>query len=386
MLHTKRVSPSEGSSRVRGPGKSRPDDRAAAADSQPSSRASATASTGVHRSLKAMPSDHTDDLRLAHVLADDADSLTMDRFKALDLHVVTKPDLSPVTDADELVEDALRRALGRARPRDAVLGEEHGESGWGPRKWVIDPIDGTKNYIRGVPVWATLIALMIGDEVVAGVVSAPALGRRWWASRGDGAWTGRSLSSASACRVSDVAELTDAYVSYSSLSGWDHHHLLEDFLALGRSCWRSRAYGDFWSFMLVAEGAVDIAAEPSLQLHDMAATSIVVEEAGGRFTGLNGRPGPAQGNAVATNGRLHDQVLGFIGVGSPSSNGGGGGDANDGSTGGRAANSAGNGRGYRRGAECGESAGAVLDLAARRRATRRATTPASSDSESEPDA
>lgn len=259
-----------------------------------------------------MPSDHTDDLRLAHVLADDADSLTMSRFKALDLHVVTKPDLTPVSDADEAVEVAIRRSLGRARPRDAVLGEETGSSGWGPRRWVIDPIDGTANFVRGVPVWATLIAVMVEDQVVAGVVSAPALGRRWWASLGGGAWTGKSLVSASACHVSDVSSLEDASVSYSSLDSWDALHRREQFFELVRRCWRSRAYGDFWSYMLVAEGAVDLALEPELELYDMAALAVIVTEAGGRFTSLDGIDGPLGGNALASNGRLHEQARAFV--------------------------------------------------------------------------
>ncbi|MBA3309189.1 MAG: histidinol-phosphatase [Nocardioidaceae bacterium] len=261
-----------------------------------------------------MPSDHTDDLRLAHILADDADSLTMDRFKALDLHVVNKPDLTPVSDADHKVEEVLRRTLGRARPRDAVLGEESGATGWGPRRWVVDPIDGTKNFVRGVPVWATLIGLMVEDEVVAGVVSAPALGRRWWASKGSRAWTGKSLFNAQPCRVSDVSALEDASLSYSSLSSWDEHHRQDDFLALARRCWRTRAYGDFWSHMLVAEGGVDVAVEPDLELYDMAALVVILEEAGGRFTGLDGSPGPHSGNAVTTNGRLHEQVMAYVGV------------------------------------------------------------------------
>lgn len=261
-----------------------------------------------------MRSVHTDDLRLAHVLADDADSLTMDRFKSLDLHVATKPDLSPVTDADQAAEEAVRRTLSRARPRDAVLGEEQGTSGWGPRRWVIDPIDGTKNFMRGVPVWATLIALMIEDEVVVGCVSAPALGRRWWAAAGDGAWVGRSLMNAQPCRVSDVSSLDDASLSYSSLSGWEHCDRLEDFLALSRRCWRTRAYGDFWSHVLVAEGAVDVAVEPELELYDMAALAVVVTEAGGQFSSLDGTPGPSGGNGLATNANLHEQVLGFIGA------------------------------------------------------------------------
>jgi histidinol-phosphatase len=270
-----------------------------------------------------MPSDHTDDLRLAHVLADDADSLTMDRFKSLDLHVMTKPDLTPVTDADQAVEDVIRKTLGRARPRDAVLGEEHGSTGWGPRRWVVDPIDGTKNYVRGVPVWATLIALMVEDEVMAGVVSAPSLGRRWWASKGGGAWTGRSLMSAQACRVSDINALHDASLSYSSVAAWEDHGRGEDFISLLRSCWRTRAYGDFWSYMLVAEGAVDIALEPQLELYDMAALAVIVDEAGGRFSGLDDQDGPNSGNALATNARLHDQVLAFVGSAPPPDPGGG---------------------------------------------------------------
>ena len=258
--------------------------------------------------------DYTDDLRLAHVLADDADSLTGHRFKALDLHVARKPDLTPVTDADRAVEEGIRRTLSRARPRDAVTGEEHGTTGSGSRRWIVDPIDGTKNFVRGVPVWATLIALAVDDEVVVGVVSAPQLNRRWWASKGGGAWTGRSLLRATACRVSDVDDLADASFSYSSLTGWEQAGQLQDFLALSRRCWRTRAYGDFWSYMLVAEGAVDIAAEPELETYDMAALDVIVREAGGTFTSLAGTPGPWGGNAVATNGRLHDQALSYLGA------------------------------------------------------------------------
>ncbi len=256
----------------------------------------------------------TDDLRLAHLLADDADSITMSRFKALDLHVTAKPDLSPVSDADTAVEEAMRRTLGRARPRDAVHGEEMADTGWGPRRWVIDPIDGTKNFVRGVPVWATLIALMINDEVAVGVVSAPALGRRWWASLGGGAYAGKSLMSASACHVSDVSAIEDASLSYAEISEWVEAGQGQEFVDLLRSVWRSRAYGDFWSYMLLAEGAVDIACEPELALHDMAACSIVVTEAGGRFTDVHGRPGPQGAGAYATNGRLHDAVLAQLSV------------------------------------------------------------------------
>ena len=227
-----------------------------------------------------MPINYTDDLRLAHVLADDADSLTTSRFKAQDLHVVTKPDLTPVTDADKSVEEGIRRTLSRARPRDAVVGEEQGSTGHSQRQWVVDPIDGTKNFVRGVPVWATLIALMVDGEVVVGCVSAPQLNRRWWASKDGGAWTGRSLLNATPCRVSDVSRLEDASLSYSSFTGWEHAGRLEDFLALSRRAWRTRAYGDFWSYMLVAEGAVDLAAEPDLEVYDMAALDVIVREAG----------------------------------------------------------------------------------------------------------
>lgn len=260
-----------------------------------------------------MATDYTDDLRLAHLLADDADSLTQSRFKALDLHVMSKPDLTPVTDADKAVEEGIRRTLSRARSRDAVTGEEEGTTGHSQRRWIVDPIDGTKNFVRGVPVWATLIALAVEDEVVLSVVSAPQLGRRWWASVGQGAWTGKSLMKATRCEVSDVRRLEDASLSYASLSGWEDRGLGEDFLALMRRCWRTRAYGDFWSYMLVAEGAVDLAAEPELEVYDMAALDIIVREAGGRFTSLDGADGPWGGNALASNGHLHEAALSFIG-------------------------------------------------------------------------
>jgi histidinol-phosphatase len=257
--------------------------------------------------------DYTDDLRLAHVLADDADSLTTARFKALDLHVMSKPDLSPVTDADEAVEASIRRTLSRVRSRDAVTGEEQGTSGHSQRRWIVDPIDGTKNFVRGVPVWATLIALAVDDEVVLGVVSAPQLQRRWWASSGAGAWTGKSLLKATQCHVSDVRRLEDASLSYASLHGWEERGMLDDFVSLMRRVWRTRAYGDFWSYMLLAEGAVDIAAEPELETYDMAALDVIVREAGGTFTSLDGSDGPWGGNALATNGHLHDAALSFLG-------------------------------------------------------------------------
>ncbi len=250
-----------------------------------------------------------DDLRLAHVLADTADSISMARFKALDLHVTHKPDLTEVSDADVAVEEALRGILSRARPRDAVHGEEGADTGFGPRRWVIDPIDGTRNFVRGVPVWATLIALFDGDDVVVGVVSAPALQRRWWAATGGGAFTGKSLAQASPMRVSAVDAVENASLSYSSIGGWVSSGRGQQFVDLLRDCWRTRAYGDFWSYMLVAEGAVDVACEPELALHDMAALDVIVREAGGRFSNLDGRPGPCGPGALATNGRLHDALV-----------------------------------------------------------------------------
>jgi histidinol-phosphatase len=256
---------------------------------------------------------YADDLSLAHVLADTADKVSMDRFRALDLRVEEKPDLTPVSDADRAVEKALRSTLQRTRPRDAVLGEEFGVSAAaaGPRhrQWVIDPIDGTKNYIRGVPIWATLIALMDGDQPVVGLVSAPALGRRWWAAIGHGAYAGKRAGSATPIKVSGVRRIADASFCYSSLNGWEETGRLDPVLDIIRQSWRSRAYGDFYGYMLVAEGAVDIMVEPELSLWDLAALIPIVTEAGGTFTDLTGRPGPGGGSAVATNGKLHEEVL-----------------------------------------------------------------------------
>jgi histidinol-phosphatase len=265
---------------------------------------------------------YDDDLRFAHVLVGAADDITTRRFRALDLRVEAKPDLTPVSDADQAAEESLRNILRRSRPRDAVLGEEFGRIGSGPRCWVIDPIDATKNFIRGVPVWATLVGLMDGDDVVVGVVSAPALGRRWWAAKGGGAWTGRSLTSASRCRVSSVAKLEDASFSYSSLDDWEEQGRLPGLLELARRVWRSRAYGDFWSHMLVAEGAVEVSAEPEVSLWDLAALQVIVEEAGGTFTDLSGRPTPDGGSVVATNGRLHAEVLDLLSLAGGGASGG----------------------------------------------------------------
>lgn len=260
-----------------------------------------------------LSSPYTEDLRLAHVIADSVDAVTMQHFTAMDFQVETKPDLTPVTVADRAAEELIRSQLSRARGRDAILGEEFGESGSGPRRWVLDPIDGTKNFIRGVPVWATLIALVDHGEPVVGLVSAPALGRRWWAAKDGGAYTGKSLTAAKPLSVSKVARTQDASLSYSSLDGWRDLGRLPQFLDFAESLWRTRAYGDFWSYCMVAEGAVDLAAEPDLELYDMAALVPIVEEAGGMFTSLQNDPGCTGPNALASNGLLHAQALEALG-------------------------------------------------------------------------
>ena len=253
--------------------------------------------------------DFTDDLRLAHLLADNADSITLSRFMSPDLSVTMKQDHTIVSEADRGAEQAIRKSLSAARPRDAVHGEELADTGWGSRRWVIDPIDGTANYVRGVPVWATLIALMVDGIVRVGVVSAPALGRRWWASETEGAWMGKSLFSGVRIHVSTVDQVCEAFLSYSSLNGWVGGRRGQQFVDLMRDCGRTRGFGDFFSYMLVAQGSVDIATEPSLALHDMAAPDIVVREAGGRFSNLDGYDGPIGPGALATNGRLHAEVV-----------------------------------------------------------------------------
>src|SRR6185437_261273 len=252
----------------------------------------------------------TDDLELALLLADRADALTSSRFGALDLRVETKPDLTPVTDADRAVETELRQALARERPNDSIVGEEFGgDTAFTGRQWIIDPIDGTKNFVRGVPVWASLIALLQDGVPVVGAVSAPALQRRWWAAHGQGAFVAVNGAPPRRLSVSSVAQLSSASLSFSSLSGWAQRGVRDRFIALTDAVWRVRAFGDFLSYCLVAEGAVDIAAEPEVSVWDLAALDIVVREAGGALTALDGTAGPHRGSAVATNGLLQQQVL-----------------------------------------------------------------------------
>ena len=264
------------------------------------------------------PGDLLSDVELLKVLADASDEISIDRFHAQDLQIETKPDATPVTDADRAVEKKIREILATERPSDAIVGEEFGNSQEirsGSRYWVIDPIDGTKNFLRGVPIWATLIGLVLRDEsgvdrVIAGMVSSPALFRRWYAAEGFGAFTEVNGGPATQISVSQVKSLNDASLSFSDLVGWGEKREL--YLAFMERAWRVRGIGDFWSHMLVAEGAVDIAAEPSLALWDMAAVAIIVKEAGGRFSDLDNNEGPFGKSGVSTNRHLHEVFIGAL--------------------------------------------------------------------------
>ena len=257
------------------------------------------------------------DLSIALNLADIADQISMQRYQAIDLVVETKPDLTPVSDADRAVEQAIREYLGKNRKDDAIIGEEFGKSvDTSNRSWIIDPIDGTKNFVRGVPIWASLIALEVSGKMQVGVVSAPALGRRWYASVGNGAFVIDNLADKNSVRkisCSKVGEISDASMSVSSFDkkdGW--RDLQPNLLKLGEAVWRNRGYGDFWSHMLVAEGAIDFALEPQLALWDMAALEVIVCEAGGRFSNFAGENGSSGPGALSSNHILHNLVLAHL--------------------------------------------------------------------------
>jgi histidinol-phosphatase len=247
----------------------------------------------------------TDDLSFALELADVADAISLRRFRATDLRVESKPDMTPVSDADRAVEEGVRAAIAEARPDEGVLGEELGtgreDSG---ARWVIDPIDGTRNFVRGIPIWATLIALERDGELAAAVASAPALGRRWWASRGHGAY-----ADGSAIRVSGIRRIEDATFCYTSARALAQLGLGDRFLELAARSWVERGFGDFWMHMLVAEGAADIAVDAQLERWDVAAVELIVEEAGGLLTDLDGRRHRAGAPALSTNAALHDAVV-----------------------------------------------------------------------------
>lgn len=249
------------------------------------------------------------DLVLALSAADAADEIAMARFQAADLAIETKPDRTFVTDADRAVEQAIRSLISAERPADSIYGEESGVSGESERQWIIDPIDGTSNFLRGVPIWGTLIALAVDGVPILGVVSAPALGLRWWAERGAGAFVRERGAEPRQMRVSGVSTLADASLSFQSIAQWRDADYLPQLLDLAENVWRDRAYGDMWPYMLLADGRLDIVAEFDVKPYDLAALIPIVEEAGGRFTSVTGEPGPWHGSSLATNGRLHDEVI-----------------------------------------------------------------------------
>ena len=248
---------------------------------------------------------YSEDLALAQELADLADQITLDRFRAQDLKIETKPDSSPVTDADQATERALKAHLTAKLPEDALIGEAYGSSGQATRTWIIDPIDGTANFMRGVPVWATLIALAINGKPTVSVVSAPALGRRWWAAPNIGAWTRDVNGAEREVEVSGIADKAHASISYNNLKLWDESGKLPQLIEFSRELWRTRAYGDFYSYMLLAEGSVDIVAEHDLKIYDIAALVPIVEQAGGKLTALDGPLTAETSSVLATNGKLH---------------------------------------------------------------------------------
>jgi histidinol-phosphatase len=255
-----------------------------------------------------------DDLKLALELAGAADAITMARFRADDLVVETKPDMTPVSEADRAVEQRVHDLLAERRPGDGLFGEEFGGDATGGRRWIIDPIDGTKGYVRGMPAWATLLALEEEGEVTVAVVSAPAMGRRWWAARGGGAFTNRSSAAEQArpLRVSAIAQLADAQVCYGDVDWYERTGCLDGLLELIRGCWRARGFGDFWQYMLVAEGLAEVASDPSVKLWDLAAPMLVVQEAGGRFSDFTGLATADGGSGLASNDLLHDAALSIL--------------------------------------------------------------------------
>jgi histidinol-phosphatase len=248
------------------------------------------------------------DLEVAHALADAADAVTLARFRAVDLRVDTKPDLTPVSEADRAAERAVRELLAELRPGEAIVGEEEGgDDAAGETRWIVDPIDGTKSYVRGIRVYATLIALERDGEGVVGLASAPALGHRWWAVRGEGAFR-----DGDPIRVSQVGRLEDATVSAASIADLDAYGLAAGYTELARRAWVARGFSDFWQHLLVAEGSVDVAIEPVVSLWDVAALQVIVEEAGGRYSDLDGVRSTRTGTCLTSNGLLHEQALALL--------------------------------------------------------------------------
>jgi histidinol-phosphatase len=253
-----------------------------------------------------------DDLALALRLADAADAISLARFRSGSLEISTKPDATHVTDADLAVERALRTILADERPADGILGEEYGTAGSTERQWILDPIDGTANFLRGVPNWATLISLAVDGTPVVGVASAPAFGKRWWAAEGSGAWLAENSTPPRSLQVSGVKKLEDASLSFQSIAQWDDAGYLDELIGLTRAVWRDRAYGDMWSYGLLAEGLIDIVGEFDVKEYDIAPFVILIREAGGRFSAIDGSDSIAARSSLATNGLLHDAVLAAV--------------------------------------------------------------------------
>lgn len=249
------------------------------------------------------------DLDLALRLADAADAASMPRFDAPDLDVQAKPDATFVTDADIATEEAIRAILADERPDDAVLGEEFGTTGASSRRWIVDPIDGTHNYLKGIPMWTTLIALAIDGVPRVGVVSQPSIARRWWAATGLGAWTNTATGAAKRLTVSSVDAIAKTSVSFQSIEQWRDAGQLPALERLTSAVWRDRGYGDAWPYMLLAEGRLELVAEFDVKEYDIAALVPIVVEAGGRFTAFSGADSISERSSLATNGVLHDEFL-----------------------------------------------------------------------------
>jgi histidinol-phosphatase len=247
------------------------------------------------------------ELALALELADAADAITIPAFRSRSFDVERKRDGTEVTAVDRATEAAIREHLTAVRPGHGLFGEEFGRSGEGsPWQWIVDPIDGTSGFVRGIPVWATLIALAHDDHgIVVATVSAPALDARWWAARGSGTFAGGRR-----CRVSAVDRVADAQVSVTFSAGWDELGLTPALTQLARDARRARGFGDFWQHALVAEGALDVAVDAvGVAPYDIAAVRLLVEEAGGTLTDRQGVPSHDRGTAISTNGLLHPEVL-----------------------------------------------------------------------------
>ncbi|MFS0732735.1 inositol monophosphatase family protein [Microbacterium sp. 1P10UB] len=252
---------------------------------------------------------HAEDLAVALRLADAADAVSMARFDAADLDVQIKADATHVTEADLATERAIRDILAAERPDDGVFGEEFGSSGSTTRQWIIDPIDGTANYLKGIPMWATLIALAVDGVPQVGVVSQPALGRRWWAATGQGAWTATPSGKPRRLSVSSVDAVDAASVSFQSIGQWRDVGRLDALERLTAAVWRDRGYGDAWPYMLLAEGRLELVAEFGVKEYDIAAHVPIISEAGGRVTAFDGTATLSDRSVVATNGHLHEQFL-----------------------------------------------------------------------------